>query len=589
MSPELDQLVSEVAELIGVAKPGWLESDAPSLAQTNGGKEADRFYLIGLIGGKDVGKSALVNAIVGQQITAQTSHGPGTETVIAYAHANQSDPLRELLEREVPGRYRIVEHNVPRLFRQVLLDLPDIDSHWADHVTVTRKMLRHMLFPIWVQSIEKYADRQPQQLLAKVAAGNSPGNFVFCLNKVDQLDQLEKPPAGLTEPATDPIHELQSDYAIRLQKVLSLEHPPQVWAISALHPDRYDLPPLRNLLAQQKTEEAVRESKAKAAARQRSSVLEWLAAQDLPARAARLARLCEEAEEFINERLGIPLLETALPRLTEDPLYRQSVLDDCLSKRIARWPIVNILHGLFATIGAFLRRNAEPVARPLSGNSGEALVDQHLAAFSAPSNGRTLTEMIQTTFALLQQSHPPISPLYAERKLWESIPATIAARELREGLIGTVNRQRSVACSRVDRNGGGTLAAATRALLTIGALLWFPFIQPVVKGFLANARSANPSKGPPDFLMIFVDLLDMSYLLKALSFLLIYFSVIWLVLRWDTQRRVGRQFARWRRLENMDPPLSLVGCTLEWLANLIGPVRVAQEKMDRIVERVKEL
>src|SRR5438270_4369397 len=124
MSPELDQLVSDVAELTGVAKPVWLEEDAPVLIDAGG-----PFYLIGLIGGKDVGKSAFVNALVGQEITARTSHGPGTETVIAYAHANQIAPLRDLLQREVPGRFTIVEHHIHRLFRQVLLDLPDIDSH----------------------------------------------------------------------------------------------------------------------------------------------------------------------------------------------------------------------------------------------------------------------------------------------------------------------------------------------------------------------------------------------------------------------------------------------------------------------------
>ena len=50
-------------------------------------------------------------------------------------------------------------------------------------------MLRHMLFPVWMVSIEKYADRQPQEMLRKVAAGNAPENFVFCLNKVDQVEE----------------------------------------------------------------------------------------------------------------------------------------------------------------------------------------------------------------------------------------------------------------------------------------------------------------------------------------------------------------------------------------------------------------
>ena len=87
----------------------------------------------------------------------------------------------------MPGQYRIVTHELPALPRQVLLDLPDIDSHFASHLQVTRTMLRHMLFPVWLVSIEKYADLQPQRMLSRVADGNAPNNFIFCLNKVDQL------------------------------------------------------------------------------------------------------------------------------------------------------------------------------------------------------------------------------------------------------------------------------------------------------------------------------------------------------------------------------------------------------------------
>jgi hypothetical protein len=588
MTPELDQLVSEAADVTGVAKPAWLEDDAPLLAETADGKDAARFYLIGLIGGKDVGKSALVNALVGLEITARTSHGPGTETVIAYAHADQAAALRELLEREVPGRYSIVEHRIAGLARQVLLDLPDIDSHWVDHVAVTRKMLRHMLFPIWVQSIEKYADRQPQELLAKVAAGNAPGNFIFCLNKVDQLEGSGFGVQGSEQHQAPAIQQLQEDYAVRLQRVLNLNNAPRIWAISALRSDRYDLPALRGLLAQQKSEEAVRESKAKAALRQKSSVLEWLATLDLPARAARLARLHEEAEEFVNDRLGVPLLETMMPRLTDDPLYRQTVIDDCMAKRVARWPIVNVLHVLFATIGAFLRRNAEPIARPLLSRSGDALIDHHLTSLSAPPSGRSLADIIQTTFALLQQSHPSISALYAERKLWEPMPASDAAAELRNGLIGTADRQRAVACENVEK-GSGPLAGAARFLLTIGALIWFPFIQPMVKAILSNAHGSTQPAGSTSLLTGFVDMLSMTYLLNLLTFFVIYFSILWLVLRGDTQRRVARQFARWRRLENLDPALSLPGQTLEWLANLVEPVRTARERVEKIARKVEEL
>src|SRR5688572_9589461 len=226
MTPAVEQLVREAMELTGADSPEMLEDDAPVLTDEALGANVDGFYLIGLIGGKDVGKSALVNALAGRNVTAITSHGPGTETVVAYAHVSQEPALRELLEREVPGQFRIVTHDIGSLARQVLLDLPDIDSHWQSHPLVTRAMLRHMLYPVWMVSVDKYADRQPQDMLRKVAAGNAPENFVFVLNKLDQVDVG----AGA---------EIRDDYARRLAATLGLREPPNVFLISAIHPNRY--------------------------------------------------------------------------------------------------------------------------------------------------------------------------------------------------------------------------------------------------------------------------------------------------------------------------------------------------------------
>src|SRR3954452_17560717 len=135
MSAALEQLVNEVIDLTGAEKPSLYEEDAPVLStEALAVEQGEGFYLVGLIGGKEVGKSALVNALVGKEITKSTSYGEGTHIVTAYAHAAQVPGLRELLDREVPGRYAVVTHDTPGLARQVLLDLPDIDSHWADHV-----------------------------------------------------------------------------------------------------------------------------------------------------------------------------------------------------------------------------------------------------------------------------------------------------------------------------------------------------------------------------------------------------------------------------------------------------------------------
>jgi hypothetical protein len=447
-------------------------------------------------------------------------------------------------------------------------------------------MLRHMLFPVWVQSVEKYADRQPQELLVKVAAGNAPANFVFCLNKVDQVDGNWPSNSNPIPDSGSPIRELQSDYAERLRRVLALDAAPKVWPIAAIYPDRYELPALRDLLAQQKSEDAVRDSLAKAALRQKSSVLHWLDRQDLPARAQRLGRLEEQAREIINDRLGGPLLENVLEKLIDDPLHRQAIIDDCLARRVARWPILSVLHPLYSAVAGFFRRNAEATPRPLLGNAAEALVDAHVRG-ALGTAGRSLGDTIQATFALLQQSSPLFSEMYADRKLWDAMPASVAAGELRDRLIATVDRQRKAACEKLNPP-GGTLSSLARGLLTIGALIWFPFAQPIVRALLArhtHAAGANDNNLP----LLFVDLFSVNNVLGSLTFLLIYFTILWLVLRWEVQRRVNRQFSRWKRLENIEPDLSLAARVIDWLDGLIEPVHARRAEFDELSTRVEQL
>src|SRR5882762_5668243 len=118
MLNEYQQLVEEIRELTGAAGPALMEEDAPVLvedAMRGGGEE---MYIVAIIGGKDVGKSALVNALVGEEITPRTSFGPGTESAIAYAHEDQKEAVAELLQREAAGHFRIVTHRIDHLRRQ---------------------------------------------------------------------------------------------------------------------------------------------------------------------------------------------------------------------------------------------------------------------------------------------------------------------------------------------------------------------------------------------------------------------------------------------------------------------------------------
>jgi hypothetical protein len=564
MTTDVEQLVHEVTDLTGSAAPEVFDQDAPTLRADTAADEG--FYLVGLIGGKEVGKSALVNALAGQIVAESTSYGPGTESVMAYAHASQAQAVTELLKREVPGKFRVITHKLPHLTRQVLLDLPDIDSHYADHVEVTRRMLRHMLFPVWIQSVEKYADLQPQKLLSAVAAGNDPANFIFVLNKADQvIDQA----GDLTA------LELRHDFSQRIAKTLSLSPPPTVHMISAIHPERYDLPTLRDLLAEQKSTEIVRQSLDLAGRQRTRSLLSWLDAQNLPARAERLQRLQDEAEELTASRLGVPIIEGALPRLLDDPAHRLSLIDEVMSRRVARWPLVNVLHALLAPLTAFWRRNATLAAAP----AAESLVQLYLDAGDRP-----LAVRVQTTFALLHQSHPAVAALYRQRRLWDDMAAEEVSADLRATLSSALERQREAALQQLA-GGGGIIGSFFRTLLTVGALLWFPIVQPILEALL----QPGVTRTTRELLLLAVQLLGTTYLLKNAVFLLIWFAVLWLLIRWNTQRRVNRLLERWRAADASDPSVNLATATLEWIDGLIEPVRIARGRADALVQRTEEL
>src|SRR5262249_30179301 len=159
-----------------------------------------------------------------------------------------------------------------------------------------------------------------------------------------------------------------------------------------------------------------------------------------------------------------------------------------------------------------------------------------------------------------------VGPLYRQRRLWEEVPAASAADDLRETLATVLRRQHSAATERfaVCRN---PLRGAMRWLLTIGAIVWFPIVQPVLELAL-NDSLAHTARGA---LLLAVQLLGATYLLKSAGFLGIWFVFLWLILRWDTQRRVAKMLTRWQEVgddtdtaETTDESLNPAAAALAW-------------------------
>jgi len=557
MQTDLHNLITDVIAATSAAPPDLLAQDSPALTIASD----EPIYMIGLIGGKDVGKSSLVNALVGLPISRASASGPGTETVIAYAHRSAMGQLESRLQQIVPGKFEIVGHDNPQLSRQVLLDLPDIDSVYADHIETTQRMLRHMLFPIWLQSIEKYADQQPQRLLARVAEGNDPGNFLFAINKIDLLIAREGQSA---------VRELCDDYANRIARSLSLAASPKIYALSAANPSKYDLPQLRAALGQERSKQDVSQSLQLAGRQRDRTLLRWLDAQNLPDRAARAQRTYHEADELVRERLAGPILETALPRLLDNPTYRAALIEPAVKRRLGRWPVIGAINTLAGPALAFIRKS-------ISAGGHVPPIDAILQDDASP-----LSHRISTTFAHLQQTNPSVASAYAHRKLWEETTSLAAAADLRNRLRATAEQQSQAI---LDRAGGrsGIVAPLMRLLLTIGAILWFPIIQPVVATLLSLASFDWPTLGRK-----IVDVLSAAHLLQASTFLLIWFAVLWAMLRWAAQSRAERLLRKWREMNlEDDPQLSFAAQVLEWTDDLLAPLRRSQEQFTRLADRAQ--
>jgi len=138
MTPALEQLVREAMELTGANKPSLMEEDMPVLSDQALTDHDNGYYLVGLIAGKDVGKSALVNALVGKNITPVTSHGAGAAHIAerfveAYRAMYGQVPTNRPIE--------IVTLRVRRMGKTVELKLPTLEPRRNAHSAVRSKLI----------------------------------------------------------------------------------------------------------------------------------------------------------------------------------------------------------------------------------------------------------------------------------------------------------------------------------------------------------------------------------------------------------------------------------------------------------------
>ncbi|MBX3030167.1 MAG: 50S ribosome-binding GTPase [Chloroflexi bacterium] len=191
----LDRLVraAEAATTLGLDPIPATE--AAAVIRARGGFPGD-LYVLALAGGTGVGKSSILNALAGDDLSDTGVQRPTTTHAVAWvpaAHADATGPLLDWLGGATVRLRPAADDAAPDPLAQVvLLDLPDLDSVAAEHAARVDAALPRVDAVAWVSDPEKYADSVlHDRYLARWASRLARQAFV--LNKTDRVTSGDLP------------------------------------------------------------------------------------------------------------------------------------------------------------------------------------------------------------------------------------------------------------------------------------------------------------------------------------------------------------------------------------------------------------
>ncbi len=196
-------------------------------------RHSGSMLVMGIVGGTGVGKSTLINALAGEEISKASDRRPYTSRAVVYRHQEAEisfDTRDDLLKK--PDAV----HGIGSMRDLVIMDMPDFDSHEKKNVETVLELLPLLDIVVWVVSPEKYADASLFDFIRDCKTHKD--NFVFVFNKSDQLlDEIH-------DDGHVSMREALGDFLFHLKKVTGINNP-MVFSlscqqeISGLTPDQF--------------------------------------------------------------------------------------------------------------------------------------------------------------------------------------------------------------------------------------------------------------------------------------------------------------------------------------------------------------
>ena len=155
----LDRCLASLDDAIAAAKALGLEANA-AVATRDTTRARLGFpssaYVLALAGGTGVGKSTVLNAIAGENVSKASARRPTTSEAVAWVPSSRGDELAGLLQWL--GISQVHEHAGGTLGDVAVLDLPDFDSIALEHRNRVDALLPRVDAVVWIVDPEKYND-----------------------------------------------------------------------------------------------------------------------------------------------------------------------------------------------------------------------------------------------------------------------------------------------------------------------------------------------------------------------------------------------------------------------------------------------
>jgi hypothetical protein len=486
---------------------------------------ADEIVVCGILGGKDVGKSTLINALAETTVSVDSAEvGRGTERPMAYVHeATQAVVMDRLRNLDGDAALDVTLHQADAIRNAVLVDLPDFDSEFAAHLETVRRVAPLLDRVLWVLTPRKIGDRAWVEMFTDVI--KDPGNVHCVLNKLDELladadpfgEVGGKDGRGGAERA-EAFWQRQERWVAQSIEGAGCPHSPEHrFMVAAAFPEpgrfikriellwddpawsRYgndrqavnavarlvcdDLDRLRNcVLGPVSAEQAAGLKEANRKRERETNVARLKRHFAIERTREQLTLACDQDyhQQILNEAMGADYCEVVADGIRTRLRKDTELADDVIERRVQGWPLLRLIHWPFGWLSRVLGRR---VSASSAGSQAVEIGDPF------ETGGRSLLDRIELMRSRVCADHASI----IDRLGLDARLPTAAALEKRA--TGAARRL----APEFERRLLDEVHARDRRPSIIGKaflwliLLWFPFLQPVGAGLLRMFSGEGPA------------------------------------------------------------------------------------------------